>query len=347
MLRKSFVSLALIFCLTQQLKPQDQPHDVSRDVQNPVLWRDPGNVESLDFAGGPGGRDRAPQPPFVYREEGKYGTNQKVIVADARGAVWEVKWGPEVKAEPFVTRLLWAVGYTVDSSYYVREGHIDGAEHLDRSSPRHDRRTSVINRLEGNAFSRARFELRDPRVTYMPDLSWAWESNPFVTTPEFAGLKIMTMLVSSWDTKDSTSSSPPNTAIIKVKTDAGSEESHFIVNDWGGSMGRWGGPTTHSTWDCQGYRQQTADFVKGLDKNGMVRFGYSGQTSSLSKNISPDHVGWLLLYLGRITDDQIRDGLRASNADDAEVECFTTSIRSRIEQLRDIGGRLVLHKSRE
>jgi len=338
MLRKGFILLVLFACLAQPLHPQNGLH-------NPVIWRDPGNVESFDFVGGPGGRERVPQPPFAFLEKADGGTNPKIIVSDARNATWEVKWGPEVKAEPFVTRLLWAVGYTVEPSYYVAEGHIDGARHLDNVSPRHDRKTPVVNRLEDNAFSRARFELRDPRITFMPDMSWGWESNPFADSPEFAGLKVMAMLVSSWDTKDSTSSRTPNTAIVKVKADSGEEESHFIVNDWGGTMGRWGGPTTHSTWDCQGYREQTKDFVKGLDKDGMVRFGYFGQTSALSKNISPDHVGWLLLYLGKITDDQIRDGLRASNADDADVECFTTSIRSRIEQLRDVGGRLVLHKS--
>jgi hypothetical protein len=229
----------------------------------------------------------------------------------------------------------------------VPEGHIEGAGHLDNALPRHDRRTSVIDRSKENAFSRARFELRDPRVTFVPDLNWAWESNPFQDSKEFAGLKIMTMLVSNWDTKDSTSSSTPNTSIIKFRTEEGIEESRFIVNDWGASMGRWGGIQVHTSWDCRNYKAQTPDFVKGLDKNGMVRFGYSSnRTQSMSQNISPEHVGWLMGYLGRITDDQIRDGLRASNADSAEVECFTSALRSRIEQLRDIGGYPVLSLSK-
>jgi hypothetical protein len=58
----------------------------------------------------------------------------------------------------------------------------------------------------------------------------------------------------------------------------------------------------------------------------------------MSQNISPEHVAWLMTYLGRITDDQIRDGLRASNADSAEMECFTSAVRARVEQLRAIGG---------
>lgn len=329
MLQKGLVSLLLLLCCSPWVIPQQ--------IDKAVIWRDPGNVESLDFSGGPGGLEQAPRPPFVFREEEKLGTNPKIVVSDARNAIWEVKWGREVKAEPFATRLLWAVGYLVEPSYYVPSGKIEGAGHLDNGLPRHDRRTSLIDRSKGNAFSSARFELRDPRFTFVPDLTWAWESNPFVDTNEFAGLKIMTMLVSNWDTKDATSRRSPNTTILKHRTDDGTEESHFIVNDWGASMGRWGGATTHTAWDCPGYKAQTPDFVKkGLDKNGMVRFGYSSRPDAISQNISPAHVAWLMTYLGRITDEQIRHGLEASNADAAEVECFTSAIRSRIEQLRAI-----------
>jgi hypothetical protein len=339
MLRKGFLSVLILVCCSQWVEPQDGRPAAA----NGVIWRDPGNVETLDFAGGPGGLEKAPHPPFAFKEEEKIGTNPKILVSDARNAIWEVKWGREVKAEPFATRLLWAVGYLVETSYYVPSGHIEGAEHLDRGLPRHDRRTSVIDRTKDNAFSTARFEFRDPRFTFVPDLDWAWESNPFLDSKEFAGLKIMTMLVSNWDTKDSNSATS-NTAILKIKTDEGVEESHFIVNDWGASMGRWGGVTTHTAWDCQGYRAQTPDFVKGIDKEGMVRFGYSGHTQAVSQRISPEHVAWLMTYLGRITDGQIRDGLRASNADSAELECFTNSIRARIEQLRAISGSVLAAK---
>jgi hypothetical protein len=346
MLRKGFLSVVILVCLSQRIEPQDGPPSGTRDAGNATIWRDPGNVETLDFAGGPGGREGAPQPPFVFREAPSYGTNPKIIVSDARNSTWEMKWGPEVKAEPFATRLLWAVGYHVEPSYYVPEGQVEGAGHLDRGMPRHDRQTSVIDRSKGNAFSRARFELRDPRITFVKDLNWAWESNPFVNSREFAGLKIMTMLVSNWDTKDSTSSRSANTAIVKFRNEDGTEESRYLVNDWGASMGKWGSPMTHTSWDCQGYKEQTPYFVKGLDKNGMVRFGYTSQTQSMSQNISPEHVAWLMGYLGRITDDQIRDGLRASNADSADLECFATAVRSRIEQLRAVSGHPVLSLSR-
>ena len=184
--------------------------------------------------------------------------------------------------------------------------------------------------------SSARFEWRNPRVVFEKNSAWSWDANPFVSSKEFAGLKIMTMLVSNWDIRGAESSSP-NTTILRVKGNGESEELHYVVNDWGGSMGRWGVP--HSKWDCTGFREQTPDFVKGLNKDGTIRFGYSGTEKAVREGITPDHVRWLMNYLGKITDDQIRDGLKASGGSANDVDCFTSSIRSRIEQLRAISSR--------
>jgi hypothetical protein len=329
-MQKPLAIFILLAGLTVSIQAQDAlPSVLPADETNSVLWRAPGDVASLDLFAGPGGRDTAPQPPFVYKEAAGVGTNPKIVATDARNQTWEVKWGHEVKAEPFAVRLLWAVGYLVEPSYFVESGQIQGAEHLDRGDPRHDRRASVVDRSQGNAFSHARFELRDPRATFVKGSAWAWDSNPFVGSKELAGLRVMTMLVSNTDTKDA------NRSVLKVANKEGVQESHFIVNDWGASMGRWG--AFDQKWDCQAYQQQTPEFVKGIDKNGMVRFGYSSR-KTVSENISPSDVRWLMTYLGQITDQQLRDGLRASNASPTEMECFTTAVRARIEQLRAIAG---------
>jgi hypothetical protein len=283
----------------------------------------------LDFIGGPGGRELKPQAPFAVQKAEKTGTQPKVLVTDAKQNTWEVKWGPEAKSEPFVVRLLWATGYFVDVSDHVTS--LDGLK--PPSGP------TRADRPQPSIPSSARFEWRNPRVVFEKDSAWAWAANPFVGSNEFAGLKIMTMLVSNWDTKDAESGSP-NTAILRVTGNDESQELHYIVSDWGGSMGRWG--PAHNKWDCSGFREQTPDFVKGLNRDGTVRFGYSGYEKAMGEGITSDHVRWLMDFLGRITDDQIRDGLKASGADAYEVDCFTSSIRSRIEQLRtvSVGGKL-------
>jgi hypothetical protein len=47
-------------------------------------------------------------------------------------------------------------------------------------------------------------------------------------------------------------------------------------------------------------------------------------------------VRWLYRYLARVTDEQLRAGLRASGATTEEIECFTRAIRERINQLRRV-----------
>src|SRR6187549_3948692 len=50
-----------------------------------TIWTDPGVVEELDLAAGPGGADEAPVPPFTFVEEHLTGSQPCVSVRDARG----------------------------------------------------------------------------------------------------------------------------------------------------------------------------------------------------------------------------------------------------------------------
>jgi hypothetical protein len=298
--------------------------------ENHFIWRDPGAVESLDFTGGPGGRANGPQPPFVFSEELLGGTAAKVIVTDNRRVKWNVKWGPEVKSETFATRMVWAVGYYPEPSYYVRDGYIDSAGAVSA------RVEKYINGSNRGLFRDARFELRNPAEHALPTSNWSLVSNPFVGKHELNGLKIMMMLLSNWDVKDARSSNGPNTALIEI-----GGELHYVVDDWGASMGKWGDFFTRSKWDCKGFESQTPAFVKGIDSNGMVGFGFTGKrTEDITRRITVDDVRWLMQYLGRISDDQIRAGLQASGATDEEISCFSRALRSRIDQLTKVAAQV-------
>ena len=73
--------------------------------------------------------------------------------------------------------------------------------------------------------------------------------------------------------------------------------------------------------------------MTGVDQ-GSVSFGYTGQrTADVSTGIRTGDVAWLYESLGRITDDQLRDMLRASGATDGETEVFARTLRDRITQL--------------
>jgi hypothetical protein len=279
----------------------------------------------LDLASGPGGRAAAPAPPFTFVQEDTGGTNPKIEVRDARGVTWGVKWGEEVQSEVFAARMVWAVGYFVEPGYFVPRGTISGVSGLDRAK-------KYVG--PDGSFRDARFEKKEKGIKKLSDeQSWRYEQNPFVGTRELNGLKVMIMLLSNWDSKDQEQAGKgSNTKIFIVPTRAATEH-RYVVSDWGGSMGKWGGFFKRGKWDCEGYASQSDDFVKGV-KRGEVEWGYSGQhTDAIKTGIPVEHVKWLLGYLGKISDAQIRAALRSSGASPSEESCFARAIKERIAAL--------------
>lgn len=312
-----FLVLALLACLGN-----------SGD-NKPVLWADPGRVEAIDFSVGAGGPNLAPKPPFQFVREATGGTNPKVIVRDARNVEWRVKGGWEVRAETFVTRLVAALGYYAEPTYFFARGKIEGLQKLSRAAG--------FVKADGS-FSYASFERIDPAAKFLEKEEWTWNKSSFAGTRELNGLKILVMLVSDWDNKDGREGSGSNTSVLECRS-GGSKQRVYFVNDWGQTMGGWGRTgrfKTHTPWNCAEYRQQTDDFVAGVEGH-LVTFGYLGKhTEDFKEGITVEDVGWLMQYLGRITDAQIRLGLLSSGASKEEEDCFTSALRNRIEQLRKI-----------
>jgi hypothetical protein len=294
-----------------------------------VLWTDPGDPSILDFQYGIGGSERQPQPPFQFTDEDLTGTSPKVNVTDGRGAIWNVKWGPESRPSTFCTRLVWACGYYAEPEYFVWEGRIESAHGLKRARGRirHDGR-----------FVNARFQLRSDAPGFLAGQSWTWTDNPFLKTHEFQGLRILMLLVSNWDTKDARDQEghrSPNTNLAIFEDNSTGRLRYLYANaDWGASMGKWGGTLTWTKWDCKGFAEETADFLK-VGRDGSLHWGFEGKhRKDMVRGITTADIQWLLQYLGRITDDQIRTGLTASGATSDETECFARALRQRIDKLQ-------------
>jgi len=292
-----------------------------------AIWRDPGDVATLDLVNGPGGSSGAPRPPFHFIEEHSAGSQPCISVHDAAGRRWRVKWGNEVRSESFAVRLVWACGYFAEITYFVAEGAVVAPRDLQRA------KTCIDDQ---GRFQDARFELDDPQVRKMfEEHSWAWNDNPFVGSRELHGLKILVMLLSNWDTKDRRDvARGSNTAIFEHRVSRWRREARYLITDWGGSMGRWGGNiVTRGRWDPAGFAAQTPQFVTGV-ADGIVLFGYAGQrTADVSNGIRVDDAQWLHAYLGRLTHAQLRDALVASGANNEDADSFTASLRARISQL--------------
>lgn len=294
-----------------------------------TLWSDPGDPSVLDFEYGIGGRDRRPQPPFRFAAEDLSGTSPKINVIDGSGAAWNVKWGHEVKPSIFCTRLIWACGYYAEPEYFVPSGHVEGIPSLKRAGGHISHDGSFVN---------ARFQLRSGVPKFLDGRSWSWTANPFLNTHELRGLKILMLLVSNWDAKDardlkSESSTNTNLGIFEDGS-PGHLRYLYADDDWGSSLGKWGGTLTWKKGTCKGFADQTADFLK-LGANGSMHWGFEGKHApDLTGDITISDVQWLLKYLGRITDEQLRSGLTASGDSPQDTECYSRTLRQRIETLQ-------------
>lgn len=308
----------------QRRRAADRPLHSTRAA----IWRDPGRVEHLNLAHGPGGPDGAPAPPFTYVEEHFGGSRPCVSVRDANGRTWRVKWGDEVKVETLATRLAWAAGYFVEVTYYVPEGRIADADRLQRAGSNVD---------AGGRFTDARFELQEEDViTHFDEHSWAWNDNPFVGTRELNGLKIVMMWLSNWDAKDVRDvARGSNTAIFEHRT-RGGREARYLIIDWGGALGRWGSVIKRGRWDPAGFAAETPQLVQGVD-NGILRWGYTGQrTADMVEGIRASDAEWLLGYLGRLRREQIVDAVLASGGTVEEADQFASALIERIDLLRAV-----------
>jgi hypothetical protein len=271
-----------------------------------------------------------PKPPFTFQSEDTSGTRAKVMVKDANGRKWDVKFGVEASPDTFCTHLAAALGYYVEPTYFVADGVIEGAGSLTRARKDVDK---------GGHFQAGRFQLRSSEPHFMRTADWSWDQNPFVGTPELGGLKILNMLVSNWDDKDARDEGRgSNTAIYQE-----GKLLYFFIDDWGGGMGRWGKFFTRDKWNASSFLSQSHDFVKR--KGSGLDWGYVGQHSALmTKGVTPDDARWLLQYLGRVTDDQLRAGLLASGASAEETAKYVEGLRLRIQALQTAVGATNTHE---
>ena len=286
----------------------------------PVLWREPPDPAKLELGGTMGTPVEKPAPPFRFIREDPSGTQLKLFVTDAHGTEWHVKFGFEVKSEVFGWRLVRACGYFAEPSFLIESGHIDGVHDLKRAD----------ESLHPNGdFTLARFQFRDPQYKFVKQ-AWSWTRNPFNGTPQLAGLKILIMLLSNWDNKDS-SNRGPNTAIFQH-----GDERIYAFTDWGAGMGHWGHFTGQTNWRCDDYTADTPLFIKGV-RGRFVVFGYQGgHQADFKAGVRTSDVKWLLRYLSAISDDQLKAALRVSGARGGEEDCFAAAMRTRIKALERI-----------
>jgi hypothetical protein len=304
--RIALVNLLLIaFVLPVLAQSEKDKKKKAPPVGTPVLWRDPGAVESRNLLLGAGGEAMKPdlrKVTFIEVKTGGWST--KYRVKDAAGNEWVAKIGKEAQPDTAANRIVWAVGYETEIAYLIPSLTIEGKGH----------------------FENVRMEARPKNIDRTTD--WKWEDNPFAGTPQLQGLKILMVLINNWDIKDS------NNEILAAKNEeSGEPELRYIISDLGATFGKTGGIISRSRNKPSDFVK--ADFIKAVRGN-VIDFSYSGKSKSLFENITTNDAKWIGGLLARLTEEQIKDAFRAGNYSPEEVELLSQALRNRIAALNHV-----------
>ena len=271
----------------------------------PVLWRKPADISSRNLFLGPGGASMRPdlrRITFVKEEKGGY--SKKYRVRDGSGREWVAKIGKEAQSETSAIRLLWGVGYLTEVNYLVPRVTIPGK----------------------GTFTNVRFEARPDEWDRVGE--WKWKRNPFVSTPEYQGLKIMMALINNWDLKDS------NNEMVQIRTNHGNEL-RYIISDLGATFGH--ASTTPLFWRFTRSRNHPRNYAKSdfLEKvkGNRVVLHFGGKNRGLMKDITVDDAIWMGTWLAQLSDQQLRDAFRAANYTPDQVDLLARTVRVRTSEL--------------
>ena len=328
---KTLQVLFLLF-LSISIPAEAQKHSKQKAIEKAadlpaVIWRDPGNISTLNLVYGAGGSEHAPDPngAYTFDKEDMNGTSPKFDVKDEKGVKWRIKLGQEPQAETAATRLLWAAGYFVDEDYYLPELKVQGLPKLRRGQ-------NFV--AEGGIVHRARLERKEKEIKNIGN--WDWFKNPFVGTKEFNGLRVMMSLLNDWDLKNI------NNSIYVVDG-----EKRYLVSDAGATFGKTGNNMSRSKSDLKGYEEskfiekETSDEVdfemhsRPFLLTAVNLPNYHGRTKmeNVTKHIPRTDAKWLAQLLGQLSEEQIRDCFRAAGYTPDEVEGYSKEVQKRIAAL--------------
>ena len=291
-----------------------------------VLWVDPGDIRAKDLFAGPGGKRGAPHPPYKFKKQLATGNSPKFDVTDADGEKWRVKLGPEAHAEPVASRLLWAVGYFANENYFEDEIEVAGIIPLGRGD----------EFQKGNTISQARLQ----RKLGEHEKPWSWGDNPFKSTREFNGLRVMMALLHNWDLKDE------NNARFHDKKDG---REVYYVSDVGASFGTTGKSYSEAMSKSNLSAYKSEKFISKVtdqyvDFNfpthpalyhvfNMPWFVHSIANRWVGKHIPRQDVRWIASLLSQLSRKQIEDAFRAGGYQPDQVQAYADVLQARIEEL--------------
>jgi len=300
----------------------------------PQLWTDPGDIRVRNLFWGPGGEDHQPKVPVEFLSEDRKGTSPKFEVRDNDGKNWSAKLGLEARPETAAARLLWAVGYSANWNYFSPDLEV-------KNMPAKLHRGQKLAGHDGHV-PNVRMQ-RHPRH-FKRAGDWNWRHNPFYSTREFNGLRVMMGLIGNWDLKDE------NNTILENE-DSGAKV--YEVSDVGATMGTPGKSYTDkaSKGNLSAYRHaRLIAHVHNdhIDLNFPKRppiaelfpefewgvFFHALKMRWVGKHIPREDAKWVGSLLAQLSPQQISDAFRAAGYSPQEIDAYTQAVISRIEELK-------------
>jgi hypothetical protein len=293
--------------------------------ENRVLWRNPAPISARDLSWDGNAARVPPKPPFTFLEEDTSGTRPKVVVRSGDGTIWNVKLGgrpddeAEVHAEVAAGRLVWALGYFAEETYYVPSGIIEGVGKV--------RRAARALEPDGR-FRSARFEKRPADVVRTGE-RWSFDRNPFVGTKELSGLMILMTMINNWDLGGTR-----NMTVLRAPGAEGTPELRYLVADLGATFGRMDGSTLirrRSKWQLEEFTKQA--FIDRATPNALdLHFAGDGAIDV----VPMEHARWFAGLVTQLTPDQVYQAFEAAGASPPEADGFSTRLLSKIRDLASV-----------
>jgi hypothetical protein len=304
-----------------------------------TLWRDPGDIASLDLLNGEGGAKDAPDPhvDYTFIKEDMNGTSSKFYARDSNGVRWLVKLGVEARPETAATRLVWAMGYFTDEDYFLPQIHVQNLPKLRRKMFGASPKIGIVRNV--------RLKRQGEGIEKLTD--WDWFENPFVGTRELNGLRALMALINDWDL-----------TVANNKVYVTDKEREYLVSDLGAAFGKTGWPPSHVpllphatksvlkdyensrfirvvTGDVVTFEMHTSapSFIRGFRR---TYFDQYRQIEGVAQGIPVRDAVWVGSLLARLKPQQIRDAFRAAGYQPAEVDAFAKVVEKRIAALNQL-----------
>ena len=326
---------ALVFAAaaaTVQAQARKPVKDSFTESSTAVLWTDPGEIRSRDLYYGPGGREDEPHGVVQFLEEDNDGTSPKFDVEDKDDRRWKAKLGEEAQPETVATRLLWAVGFNTNETYFVQDLKVEGLPRLHRGQ-------QFVR--EGGDVCQVRLQRHDKGKK---SGIWSWRKNPLKGSREFNGLRVMMALISNWDVKDE------NNAVYIEKTEP--QQRFYEVSDLGASFGMTGKSYTDARAKNNLGAYRHAKFVSKVTANyvdfnfpthppflfmfNLPFFVSKVRTRWIGRHIPRSDAKWMGTLLSQLSSQQLHDAFRAAGYSAAEVDGYVEALQRRINQLNEL-----------